>query len=53
MGAKNKVGANLERIEMTTHVGTHIDSLGIFQLASTFMEVTQLKKVLVIGVYFN
>ena len=28
MGAKNKVGANLERIEMTTHVGTHIDSLG-------------------------
>ncbi|MBH67874.1 MAG: cyclase [Rhodospirillaceae bacterium] len=32
MGAKNKVGANLERIEMTTHVGTHIDSLGHFSI---------------------
>ncbi|MEZ5407504.1 MAG: cyclase family protein [Acidimicrobiales bacterium] len=25
---KNRFGANLERIEMTTHVGTHIDALG-------------------------
>ena len=32
MGATNKVGANLERIEMTTHVGTHIDSLGHFSI---------------------
>ena len=32
MGAKNRVGANLERIEMTTHVGTHIDSLGHFSI---------------------
>lgn len=30
MGATNEVGANLERIEMTTHVGTHIDALGHF-----------------------
>ncbi len=32
MGATNEVGANLERIEMTTHVGTHIDSLGHFSI---------------------
>ncbi len=32
MGATNQVGANLERIEMTTHVGTHIDSLGHFSI---------------------
>ena len=32
LGATNKVGANLERIEMTTHVGTHIDSLGHFSI---------------------
>jgi kynurenine formamidase len=32
MGAKNQVGANLERIEMTTHVGTHIDALGHFSI---------------------
>ena len=32
MGATNNVGANLERIEMTTHVGTHIDSLGHFSI---------------------
>lgn len=25
---ENRFGANLERIEMTTHVGTHIDALG-------------------------
>jgi kynurenine formamidase len=30
MGAKNDAGSNLERMEMTTHVGTHIDSLGHF-----------------------
>jgi kynurenine formamidase len=27
-GATNDAGTNLERIEMTTHVGTHIDALG-------------------------
>ena len=32
MGAKNRVGANLERIEMTTLVCTHIDSLGHFSI---------------------
>ena len=30
MGARNDAGSNLERMEMTTHVGTHIDSLGHF-----------------------
>ncbi|MFV0295548.1 MAG: cyclase family protein [Hyphomicrobiaceae bacterium] len=30
MGAKNDAGSNLERIEMNTHVGTHIDALGHF-----------------------
>jgi len=30
MGFKNDAGTNLERIEMTTHVGTHIDALGHF-----------------------
>ncbi len=30
LGATNEVGSNLERIEMTTHVGTHIDALGHF-----------------------
>lgn len=29
-GASNDAGSNLERIEMTTHVGTHIDALGHF-----------------------
>lgn len=28
MGATNDAGTSLERIEMTTHVGTHIDALG-------------------------
>ncbi|MCH9673604.1 MAG: cyclase family protein [Gammaproteobacteria bacterium] len=28
MGATNDAGTTLERIEMTTHVGTHIDALG-------------------------
>jgi kynurenine formamidase len=27
-GVENELGANLERIEMTAHVGTHIDALG-------------------------
>jgi len=30
VGATNDAGANLDRIEMTTHVGTHIDALGHF-----------------------
>ncbi len=30
LGARNDAGTNLERIEMTTHVGTHIDALGHF-----------------------
>ncbi len=33
LGATNDAGANLERIEMTTHVGTHIDALGHFRRA--------------------
>lgn len=32
LGATNEAGANLERIEMTTHVGTHIDALGHFTI---------------------
>lgn len=32
VGAENEVGSNLERIEMTTHVGTHIDALGHFTI---------------------
>lgn len=32
MGATNEVGANLERVEMTMHVGTHIDALGHFTI---------------------
>ena len=28
MGATNDAGSNVERIEMTAHVGTHIDALG-------------------------
>lgn len=31
-GATNQVGANLERVEMTMHVGTHIDALGHFTI---------------------
>lgn len=30
MGATNDAGTNLERVEMTMHVGTHIDALGHF-----------------------
>lgn len=33
-GATNDAGANLERIEMNTHVGTHIDALGHFTIGS-------------------
>jgi kynurenine formamidase len=32
LGAKNDPGSNLERIELTTHVGTHIDALGHFTI---------------------
>jgi kynurenine formamidase len=32
IGATNNVGSNLERIEMTVHVGTHIDALGHFSI---------------------
>jgi kynurenine formamidase len=32
MGATNDVGANLERVGMTMHVGTHIDALGHFSI---------------------
>jgi kynurenine formamidase len=35
LGAKNDAGSNLERIEMTTHVGTHIDALGHFSKGDT------------------
>jgi len=35
MGASNDAGSNLERIEMTTHVGTHIDALGHFSKGDT------------------
>jgi kynurenine formamidase len=31
-GATNDAGSNLERIEMTTHVGTHMDALGHFSI---------------------
>lgn len=31
-GAENEVGANLERVGMTMHVGTHIDALGHFTI---------------------
>ena len=30
LGATNDAGSNVERIEMTAHVGTHIDALGHF-----------------------
>jgi kynurenine formamidase len=33
-GATNDAASNLERIEMTTHVGTHIDALGHFTIGS-------------------
>lgn len=32
LGATNDAGSNLERIELTTHVGTHIDALGHFTI---------------------
>ena len=35
MGATNGVGVNLERIELTTHVGTHIDAIGHVSIGDT------------------
>ena len=32
IGAKNDAGSNVERVEMTMHVGTHIDALGHFSI---------------------
>jgi kynurenine formamidase len=32
LGATNDAGSNVERIEMTAHVGTHIDALGHFSI---------------------
>ena len=32
LGATNEVGVNIERMEMTAHVGTHIDALGHFSI---------------------
>jgi kynurenine formamidase len=32
LGATNDAGSNVERIEMTAHVGTHIDALGHFTI---------------------
>jgi kynurenine formamidase len=32
VGATNDAGSNLERMELTTHVGTHIDALGHFTI---------------------
>ncbi len=32
IGAANDAGSNVERIEMTAHVGTHIDALGHFSI---------------------
>jgi kynurenine formamidase len=32
MGARNDAGSNVERTEMTMHVGTHIDALGHFSI---------------------
>src|SRR5262249_56140532 len=31
-GATNDAGSNVERVEMTMHVGTHIDALGHFSI---------------------
>ncbi len=31
-GARNDAGTNLERVEMTMHVGTHMDALGHFSI---------------------
>src|SRR5579863_6299275 len=32
VGATNDAGSNVERVEMTMHVGTHIDALGHFSI---------------------
>ncbi|MGH7041539.1 MAG: cyclase family protein [Acetobacteraceae bacterium] len=34
-GFRNDAGSNVERIEMTAHVGTHIDALGHFSIGET------------------
>ena len=34
LGATNEVGVNIERMEMTAHVGTHIDALGHFSIGN-------------------
>ncbi len=34
LGFTNDAGVNLERMEMTSHVGTHIDALGHFTKAT-------------------
>jgi kynurenine formamidase len=41
LGAGNDAGTNLERIEMTTHVGTHIDALGHFSKGETLYNGTR------------
>ncbi len=35
MGATNQIGINLERVEMTMHVGTHIDAIGHISVGDT------------------
>jgi len=35
MSATNGIGVNLERIEMTTHVSTHIDAIGHISIGDT------------------
>ena len=37
---RNDAGTNLERIEMTTHVGTHIDALGHFSTGDSCTTAT-------------
>jgi kynurenine formamidase len=41
IGATNNVGSNLERIEMTVHVGTHIDALGHFSIGQYLYNKTE------------
>lgn len=38
LGATNEAGSNLERIELTTHVGTHIDALGHFTIGDRMFD---------------
>jgi len=39
-GFRNDAGSNVERIEMTAHVGTHIDALGHFSIGETLYNGT-------------